>query len=152
MQNPVAVATAVQAPELKRVQIISGNFNTDNKKNFSGYDRLGQRYFIPTRLMHSNNWKTDADAQSAFPFFAFVGKRTFDKLDEKGKPVLKANGDVDTFTRDQVASVFKTKESVIESIMSETSIDFEIAKAKKDLGVSLGLDESTIQNIMNASI
>lgn len=130
---------------MKQTLITAGNFaGADSKGNFSGYNPAGQRIFINKKAMESLGWTKDADVK--YPFYAIVGEREFNTLDENGEPTDK------TFTRLQALSVYGKKEDMITAFNSEAALAIEAKVALATTAKSSGLTEKAVDALLAAAV
>lgn len=145
---------------MKLINITSGNFNTNGKKNFSGYDVLGTRHFISKERMESFGIKTDAEFQAKSKnggIWAMSVVKTYNKRDNDGEITD------ETFDRDTITALFDTKEDAINAsiasklveIDAQSIVDRATLKAKAEVIKSaqeLGLTEKHAQELITASL
>lgn len=130
---------------MKQTLITAGNFaGKDSKGNFSGYNPAGERIFINKKAMESLGWTKDSDVK--YPFFAIVGEREFNTLDENGELTDK------TFKRLQALSVYGTKEAMIQAYNAEASLEIEAKVALATTAKSSGLTEKAVEALLAAAV
>ena len=132
----------------KKVEILSGNFTTAG--NYSAYDDEGTRYFVPKRLMEAHGWTTDTEVKT--PFFAKAGTRTIGQLDADNQVVVGSDGRPVTVDREQILSIFKTREELILACVNKASLEIEIASAISAKATTAGLTQTQLDALLHASI
>lgn len=123
-----------------KVEIVSGNFSKNG--NYSAYDEDNERYFIHKRVMENNGWSKDADVK--LPFWTKAGTREFNALDENGDTTYDADGNVAKFSRQQVLTIYKSREAMIESAINKASVDIEIHAGVQAKATTAGLTQKSI--------
>ena len=145
---------------MKLVNILTGNFNTNGKKNFSGYDAIGNRYFVSKERMESFGVKTDAEFVAKAKedgIWAICVQKEYNKRNENNEITD------ETFLRDTITALFETKEQAIKAktasqlveIEAQTLVDKAIIKAKHETIQSakeLGLNEAQAQALITAGL
>jgi len=132
---------------MKNYAITSGKFTA--KKNFTGYTAKGVRVHIHAAQMLALKWATDE--QVVFPFYAVAEERTIGQLDENQQPVLKDGVPV-TAQRMTAASVFLTKDALINASADELTLDIEIASKVQEAAKASGLSEGALAKVFAASV
>lgn len=145
---------------MKLVNITSGNFNKDGKKNFSGYDATGNRYFISKERMEAFGVKTDAEFIAKAKdggIWAMCVQKEYNKRDENGELTN------ETFLRDTITALFENKEQAINAKIASQLVEIEaqgiinaaLLKQQATLVTSakeLGLNEAAISALATASL
>jgi len=129
----------------KSTQILSGNFSAGEGKkgNFTGYNAKGEKIFVHKAQMETLGFKENKDVK---PFFAVIGEREINTLDENGEPTGK------TAKRVQALSVFKDSKSLIEAVNSDAVLELQAKAALKAEATSAGLSEKALSALLEASI
>jgi len=129
----------------KSTQILSGNFSAGEGKkgNYTGYNAKGEKIFVHKAQMETLGFKTDKDVK---PFFAVIGEREIQTLDESGEPTGK------TTKRLQALSVFKDSKSLIEAVNSDAVLEMQAKAALKAEATAQGLSEKALSALLEASI
>ena len=129
----------------KSTQILSGNFSAGEGKkgNFTGYNAKGEKIFVHKAQMETLGFKENKDVK---PFFAVIGEREINTLDEDGQPTGKIT------KRVQALSVFKDSKSLIEAVNSDAVLEIQAKAALKTEATAVGLTEKSLEALLNASI
>ena len=129
----------------KSTQILSGNFSAGEGKkgNFTGYNAKGEKIFVHKAQMETLGFKTDKDVK---PFFAVIGEREINPMDEDGKPTNVL------VKRLQALSVFTTSEALIKAVNSDAVLEIQAKAALKTEATAVGLTEKSLEALLNASI
>jgi hypothetical protein len=112
--------------------------------NFTGYNAIGDRVFIPARQIEALGLKYGALPKE---LFALVGTKSFNELDPQTKlPTEK------TFTRVQALSIFLTKEEMFAAKNDARLLNDECEAHYKKQASALGLTSETVSALENAAI
>ena len=131
---------------MKNVKINSGNFTEAG--NFSAYDDEGNRYFVFGRVMENNGWTKNEDV--AFPFYAKVVTKPIGQLDANGEPMIDVNGVPVTTLREQITSIYKSRQDLIDNAVDKASLEIEIQSAIQKHATEAGLSQSRVNSLLEA--
>jgi hypothetical protein len=127
---------------MRQTQILSGKFSSGEgrKGNFSGYNAAGERIFFHKSQMEALGFNTDKDI--TFPFYALVDNKPMKTRDEDGKIT-------DVLTdRLQALSVFKTAAELTAAVNADFALNLDAAKARKEMATAAGLNESSVNALL----
>lgn len=125
---------------MKTTTFTSGNFSANG--NLSGYNSLGERFFVHKRIMDS----LGIDASNlTFPLFALVDEKEINPKDEDGNIL----SDV-TVKRAQALSVFKTMQELIDAKNADFKLDVAIQQDRAVYAKDLGLTDSAVNALLAA--
>lgn len=152
------------------IEIVAGNFatGTGNQGNFNAYDSDGNRRFVHKRLMESKGWKSDVDLKDQFPFFAIGHTKQISvltpKLDDKGNPVLDAQGNavrvakVDAdgnevkVERLELTAIFKTEQEMLDNQIRKNSFGIKVVAGIQKQATDAGLTEPVVNALLTAVV
>lgn len=145
---------------MKLANITSGKFAKEGKKNFSGYDAAGHKFFIHKEMLEAFGVKTDAEFVAKAKdggIWTIFDTKEYPKVDENNKPTG------ETFLRDTITALFETEDQAIKAKIASQLADIkaqgiinnallEQQAALVNSAKELGLNEAAISALATASL